>query len=416
MVSCGPNPAPRLVATEPDRQVEQLGGGGRCATAPRGVGRGIERLERGVVRAGRRQGEVAGLELGFGFDGCERSVHGPAARRGRVGVDAAGQQRMGEPDPVAVDADDAVRLDTLQQVDDSLRGGVVEAAQQINGRGGYGCDREQHVAYVAAETPDPQPDQIGQRARQSGLRLQRSPAHGPCQLQRVKRVAAGDFGDAHHHRTGQRLAEIGRDDRMQATEAHRTQLDAREVVGLADSQPRGALVGFAPLAEQHAHPATEPTRRERHHRVTRRVQPLHVVDGHQHGRRRGQRVDDGGQRRCHHPLVGDEPVACGPQQYPVDGQSLHVGQLVERGRLDVAEQVADRGVGEDRFGFAYLSGEDAEPARAGLLDGVQPQVGLADACLTLDDQAGLARFGGSQEVSDGVSFGRPAESTTRHGC
>ena len=41
VVSCGPDPAPRLVAAEPDRQVEQFGGRGRCATAPRGVGRGV---------------------------------------------------------------------------------------------------------------------------------------------------------------------------------------------------------------------------------------------------------------------------------------------------------------------------------------------------------------------------------------
>ena len=85
-------------------------------------------------------------------------------------------------------------------------------------------------------------------------------------------------------------------------------------------------------------------------------------------------------------------------------------------RLDVAEQVADRGVGEDRLGFTYLGGEDAEPARAGLLDGVQPQGGLADARFTLDDQASLARLRGGQGVSDGPSFRLPTESITRHGC
>ncbi len=203
---------------------------------------------------------------------------------------------------------------------------------------------------------------------------------------------------------------------MQATEAQRAELDAGAVAGRTDPQPRrrGALVGITPLAEQHADPAAESVRRERHDRAARRIQPLHVVDGHQHGCRLSQAVDHRRHGGCRYALVGDVAVAGGAQQHPVDREPLQVGQPVDDRRLDVAEQISDGCVGQHGLGLADLCGKHAEPTSAGLLKRVQPQRGLADAGLALDDQTCRARLGSGQEVDDCASFGRPAESAARH--
>ena len=298
VISRGAYSAPRLVAAESDRQVEKFRGRGRRSAATCGVGGGIERLEGGVIRAGRGEGEVAGLEFGLGLDGGERPVHGPPPRRGRVGVDAARQQ--GWENRTRSPWTPTIPSISTSASSPAMRSTVVSFARAR--RSIVGAATEATASSTLRTSPSRRPirsrTSSASVARQLGLRLHPPAAHCPRQLQRVKRVAAGHFGDPHHDRTGQWPAEPGRDDRVQTTEAQRAELDAGDVVGRADPQPRrhGALVGITPLAEQHRRPGrgvgaprttrprglTDPATARRRWPPAR-VSPRQAVDDRGHG-------------------------------------------------------------------------------------------------------------------------------------
>ncbi len=150
--------------------------------APCGVGGGVECGERGVVRAGRRQREVTGLELRLGLDRGERPVHRAAAPRGRVGVHAAGQQRMGEPDPVAVDVDDAVGLDVLQQ--STMRSAVVSLTRASRSTVGAATDA------TASSTLRTSPSSRPIRSRTSSASVRGSAGSGCIGLPSIARASS----------------------------------------------------------------------------------------------------------------------------------------------------------------------------------------------------------------------------------
>ena len=114
VIAGGAHPPHRLVPAQPDRELEQFGRGGRGATLAGTLCGGVERREGCLVGGGGGQREVAGAQLRCLLDGGQGAVRRtPTGRRG-LGVGAAGQQRMGEADAVAVDGDHTVGLDVLE--------------------------------------------------------------------------------------------------------------------------------------------------------------------------------------------------------------------------------------------------------------------------------------------------------------
>ena len=138
--------------------------------------------------------------------------------------------------------------------------------------------------------------------------------------------------------------------------------------------------------------AREPSGRERQDGLAGRVEPLHIVDRHQHRRLRRQAVDHRGERRRDDALIGRRPLAARPQQHPVDRDALHLGQLGQHRGVDVAEEVGHRRVGEHGLGLPDTRREHPESALACRRDTGQPQRGLADAGLAVDDEPGRLMF------------------------
>ena len=126
--------------------------------------------------------------------------------------------------------------------------------------------------------------------------------------------------------------------------------------------------GIAPLGDQHP---TRPLNRRAANASTvlaGRIQPLHIVDGDQHRRvSTARRVDYGSKGRGDHALIGVRALAAGPQQHPVDGDALHVGQLGEDAGVNVAEEVCHCRVGQHRLRLADPRGQHPESPLARLL-------------------------------------------------
>jgi hypothetical protein len=66
------------------------------------------------VRAGRRERHMPGPQLGQRHGLRQGPVHGAPLGRARIGIDALGQQRVGETHHVAVDPDDALGFRFIQ--------------------------------------------------------------------------------------------------------------------------------------------------------------------------------------------------------------------------------------------------------------------------------------------------------------
>jgi hypothetical protein len=60
---------------------------------------------------------------------------------------------VGECHPVAVDGDQPVGFDIGEEVDDRVGGGAGDSSQQVDGRVGDTCDREEKSTHVAVDAP-----------------------------------------------------------------------------------------------------------------------------------------------------------------------------------------------------------------------------------------------------------------------
>ena len=106
-----------LVAAEADCEFHQLGRSGRRAPGRRFIGRGVQSVQCFRVRAGGRQRHMPGPQLGHRDGLRQRPVHGAALSRTRVGIDAVGQQRVGESHQIAVNPDDALGFCVTKRLD-----------------------------------------------------------------------------------------------------------------------------------------------------------------------------------------------------------------------------------------------------------------------------------------------------------
>ena len=336
---------------------------------------------------------MTGSELGLGFQRGQRAVHRAARRRACVAVDTAGQQRVGEPHPVTIEAENAGRLGALHAARQLVGIDVIGLREQLDRRLGDAGHAQQQRALGVIERRNASPDQIGERGGERLLGAGLVVLQRTREFQGEKRVAAGGFGDPQHRRSGERAAQAIGDHRVQLPGVHRLHRHPAQPVGPVELQPpcHLAVPGGAPLGHQHTESAVEPARRELDGGAAGAVQPLRVVDRQQH---RGPVVglvhlikhrDEG----CgHHPLIGRGAFGACAQQHPVQGQALQRGQGRKVLGVHLAEQVGQRGERHHRFGLADPRGQHAEAAGTRLAQQRQPQGGLPDAGLTLDHQRG----------------------------
>ena len=286
---------------------------------------------------------------------------------------------LGRLERVELEPEQRERVDRLGQARDTVGR---DHAHREPGRG------RQPVEPVAERLADPRPDR--QRLHAFGH------GHGSDQLRQLEqreRVARRDLQQA----IGGRPADPG------PVLEQRPGIGVREAgeheLPLGVDPQRDALL--APYGREHGDPlGREPASRERERFHRRLVDPLRIVDAHQHrlglrelGQQRQQRDADG-QR------VGGLGVV---RQRAVEGVGLGVGQapdLTDRG----PEQLGEAREGQLGLGLDSLRLEHGHAA--GLLPRVAQQRGLADPGFAPQDQGPAAASArGRQQRIDAVALG-----------
>jgi hypothetical protein len=350
---------------------------------------------------GGRHREVAGLQLRFVDDLRQSAVHRPAARRRGIGVETLGQQGMCEPKPVAVDPDDALALDVFELFDDVLRVGLGCPGHQLDGGRGVTGHCQQHIVRRLVETAYPGPDEFGERHRQRHLRASETSVHRARQLEGVERIAFRNLLYPNDCGPRQRSSKTLGDDGVQAAETQRPDPYALNTVRFRKLQPRcraaAAVVGVGPNRAEHSDPRGEPARRERDDVSARGVEPLKVVDRHQYGGLLGQEFDRREEARSDRPLIGGQILGFRAKQDAIDREPLRGGQVGQHRIVDAGKQIGQGGVRQYGFRLGRPRREHQESARLGEFHRGQTQGGLADAGLTLGDQAGRLRRRGAEE-------------------
>ena len=149
--------------------------------------------------------------------------------------------------------------------------------------------------------------------------------------------------------------------RAQAQPAHRHQL--RPHPGRRQLQ-RQLLIGpTGPLRAQQAHPLTgQPTDREPHHGLARRIQPLHIVDHQQHRRSPGQHRDRRPEPGRNHPRLRRSPPRLVQQQRHPQRPRLRPRQLTDHRLQMLLQQVGQPGKSQRQLALGGHGLHHREPA------------------------------------------------------
>ena len=394
----------RVVAAETDRQVDQLGCGGRRAAGARGVGGLIERSEDLLVAAGRGQCQMPGLELGLGLQRTQRAVHRAAGGRAGVGVDAAGQQWVGEPHPVSVERRRCPRIRPSRSAGPARAASMSLAPrQQLDG----GIGDAGHAEQQCAGRP--------RRAGRSGVRTRSasvagngwSAPPGPSPIARASSSAKSGLPPE----ISAMRSTVGRE-KVRPRRSEITVCSCRMSSGRTDvrSSPSGrsscnqrgrlALAGVASLGDQDAERTPEPTHRELDGGAAGAVQPLGVVDGDRSPESCSARACSTDDEPARPPRAGRSagPSVPRAQQHPVQRQALQRGQRGEAVRFEIAKQVGQRGERHHRFRLAHARREHPESALARLLRASDSHsvVLPIPACPSMTSAVGVVRRGGQK--------------------
>lgn len=217
-----PDPALGGVPAKLDRHFKQLGGGrgGAPRASPGSAfvqgcrGLGIE-MDGGLS-------EVACPFLGIGGDPGEPAVHAPPVGGSRGRVHARGEQRMREPDTVAVDHDHAVFLGVPQESFSRHRIGAQGEPDKLRRGLGQRRGRKQRQLHIQVDARYPGPYELGQRVWQRPGQIPRATAADlPGKFECKERVAARHLMDPRQRRTGKRPPGPFMEHLVQGTEAQR---------------------------------------------------------------------------------------------------------------------------------------------------------------------------------------------------
>ena len=386
---------------QPCGRGQEIGGGLRCA-APSGPRRGALDLGGDVlVRACRAEREVARTLLGIDDHRRETLVQ-PAPPLACCGsVDDRREQRVREPDPVALGDQHArvLRLD---------HGGarVALPVERLHDRGDRRLrersGRERDDARVGREGRDPCRHQVldAPRHRQRLVPAFVAPERAR-DLEREERVAAGSVREPDEQRPRQGRPEPAADQVVQRRHRERSDDDPlTTVVRQRTREPeRQVGVSFDPPRHEQREPGRQPPRREREGLLRRRVEPLDVVDRQQHGAPRRERVQDGDQRGRGRSRVR-RLVRLSEQERRFERAPLQRRQLALRLLERGADEVGDRRVRELRLALRRARLQHAETARIGSPHRLEPERRLADPRLAVEDERGRT-FGRAVEEAPG---------------
>ena len=166
---------------------------------------------------------------------------------------------------------------------------------------------------------------------------------------------------------------------------------------------------LCPARDEHAQRlATEPAKRELEHGGRRAVEPLRVVDGHQHGSGGGEHAERPEDCETDRALVGRRLSGVLEQQRHFECAPLRRRKLGERLGKDAVEEVAQCGKRELYLAPGTLAAYDVRTISRSR-DGGVPEGRLADARLAFED-ARCRTFGhGADERVQRLEIGLPRQ-------
>ena len=316
----------------------------------------------------------------------------PTIRRDRV-VCGRGQDRVGEPDPISLECENARPLGTSERAPE-VRGGRSQTSQEVDRRRPRHRRELDRFTDRGGQLADPRSREIDGTAGRQGVEVFFEPlaSERTGELERRERIAARKFRDPKQSRPRGSPSEGRAQDarepaRFDGPEADRVDPAFRHRLIQLE---RPASSGLAPL--NHGDAGARPCQPadgigERSNR--RSIQPLHVVDGHEEGAGRRHGADTGVDRDGER-----QPVEGSLGLFPAKDQVQHPCLGRREGRDDVAtdaiEELQQPDVGQIHLRAGRSARQAPETALAGHLEQSVEERRLADARLALDQQrAGL---------------------------
>ena len=382
------------------------------------LGSRLDGAARGGVRGGRRdrrrerrvwlargEREVARAHLAGLGQTCESAMQLATLAGGRRADGRRCKERVRRPDALVVDDQRARRDRPLQRSRLSQPGELIGSHASAERHG------EQQPAFTGREPRDARPEEVADLVRHGqlvahgeGAFLGKLPADLECEERVSHRHAVDPPGELMRQREPQARSQHA----AERAEGQRAELEAAEPARLESDLERGLFA--RPLREQEADVVSLESPRGIGERLGgRRIEPLQVVHGDDHGRRRGegpQRVQETNADRAR---LGRRARWCRSEQRNLEGMPLRRGKLRQLVRLDSVEEVDQAREREARLCVARTRGEHAQPCLPGGHDPGFPEGGLANAGTTDEDErVGARRVG---KLLDGCELAFPSNDT-----
>jgi hypothetical protein len=277
----------------------ELRGRRGCASRPCALRGLLERARDVGVWSIRREREVAGAFLGVGDELGEAAMHRPPLVGPCFPVDPRGQERMNEPNAIAVELDD---LPFERGDQGRLRVPAQGDADELERRLGQGRGGEKRLSGVGRE---PFESLLDERVEARGQRLarfqpDRAALDCPGELEREERVSARELVQATELGAGENHGDPVPQEAVERAEAERPERQPPEsLLGerAVETERHPAAVPLSPLREEeHDALLLEATKPELQHQGRRAVEPLDVVDCDQQRaglRERSHRAQEG---------------------------------------------------------------------------------------------------------------------------
>jgi hypothetical protein len=219
--------------------------------------------------------------------------------------------------------------------------------------------------------------------------------------------------EAKQHRARQRPAEASHHDPMQVAAGQGADLDPQQTIGQVALELERSRTRFDPDREQQLEALVlKPPGGEPQHGCRRRVQPLHVLDRHQHrgaNREQAQRRQQG---QTDNTLVGICHIALDERERGPDGRSLGRRQPRQQLLDHRREQVPQRGERERRLARGRLAPQHPVVPFTPQLDPCPPQRRLADSGDAFQQQRQLTAPR-VEEAADALELGLALDDLSR---
>ena len=329
-----------------DRELEQLRRRAR-RTSREGVLRClIERRGDLGVMAVRREREMTRVRLRVSLDLGQPPVDVPPALRALVLRHGRGEQRVHEPDPVAVPLEQ-LRVD--RSFESRVR--VGNAARRRSTVGSDSSDTTSSSARTSSVS-DATRDRSASCAPPA-------PAERARELERVERIAAARLVDAEKLGPRQRDVELRANDAVDRRLAQRPDGQALDGERTALNVIAELEAACSPARDENADGlAAKAAERELEHGGGRRVEPLRVVDRDEHGARRREQAERAEDGKADPVLVGRSAVRVLEQERDLERVPPRRGKLLERLGQHVLEQIAERRVRQLHLAAGRAADED----------------------------------------------------------